>query len=385
MTKAYYRSESERVYSHDDIFFTQVESLSLDFNLSELMKSMVEGEGYAIGQIPFNDDIHNATELAAVAMAIIEKAEKVTNNDKGFMPINGMREIFEHAIIDENGYIKDLQSSFDAEKEAHRFQTKVERPLQPASTKTLVDNSPESRIYRFMEHVVNTELNAGSDVRYVVYEINIVKTLPSGREQPRHHDFAAYHDPELTRKPNCSFMLPINDRAHLNVWEGSHKLVHAENKLVIGMVPPASRYSHIRKAMNGKMKFVKEQLVFGTDEYCAFLDCLIHSGAASYNTERPTYRLHAYVVRMDASPSTLYTHIPSALAWDLTRDGAESSEMYYEPLQEELEALEADTPTSSIGGKKKKNRKTVAEMADEFFEHEETAVVAKKRGRPRKS
>ena len=94
--------------------------------------------------------------------------------------------------------------SADVDNVATRFQAKIGRPVQPASNKTLVDSSPESRIIRFCEHIVERELNTNSDVRYVISEVNIIESAPGSREQPRHHDFQAYSDVELMNKPNAS-------------------------------------------------------------------------------------------------------------------------------------------------------------------------------------
>jgi len=308
---------------------------------SDLMRAMVEGDGYAIRSIPFNEDIDSPDELAAVARALIAKAKGRKAQGDGILPANGFRPIFEHAIVCERGYPINFAMSEDVGRVATRFQAKIPRPVQPASNKTLVDDSPESRLIRFCEQIVDKELNTGSDVRYVISEVNIIASAPDSREQPRHHDFQAYSDSELIRKPNASFMIPIDERGTLCGYPGSHKLVHAENYLANRHIPVAKRYSKIRKMLDGVIdmnKMEKRELYFGTDEYCSFVDNFLHTGAAN-RMRIAISRIHFYVVREDSVPPTEYTHMPSELVWDVTSKGVTSESIYErdERVEDEME------------------------------------------------
>ena len=346
------------------------EGISLTLNVSDLMKDMINDKGYAIRKIPFNEDIDSPEELTAVAIALINKALDVEPDENDEMPPHGSRPIFEHVLECNEGFASDLVMSEAVGKTPNRYQAKIMRPVQPASNKTLVDNSPESRLFRFCEHIVDKELNSGSDVRYIVSEVNIIETEPDGREQPRHHDFAAYSDRELESKPNCSFILPIEKRANLCVWEKTHKLVHAEQRLIKAHIPVEKRYSKLRSMLSDVMdinRLHKEEIFFGTDEYCSFLDNFVHSGAKN-RTLLSLFRLHFYVVRDDAVPPTQYTHIPSEVVWDLTRNGV---------LSQNIFASRAPVPSTAAVKTPAKKKASVAEDEDE-----DEGGAPKKRGRP---
>jgi hypothetical protein len=344
--------------------------------LSKTMRQMVDGDGYVKIKIPFTEDINSPEELAAVVKVLIDKAKKTKIPPSSFYPPEAFKPIFEHAILDEFGFAKESPAfSEDIGQEPNRFQAKIVRPLQAASTKTLIDNSPESRIFQFCESIVENVMNKDSDVQYMLSELNILMSAPHGREQSRHFDFEDYSEPELIAKPNCSFILPIEHRGLFCAWPKSHHAVHAEHKVRSKLIPSSKAYSAVEEILTEKginmQQFEKQELLFGIDEMIGFLDNTVHSGACNYASV-PVYRIHFYVVRKDCVSATEYTNMPYNIVWDITRKGAKSVDVYTDHIkatddketdgtkedERSTKKLKKSLSSSSNGGKRGRPKKT---------------------------
>ena len=361
---------------------------------SALMQEMVEGEGFSIGTIEFekicvkyNVDIDSAEELAAVVNDIAKRAQQATDaNKSNVLPENGFRPIFEHFLLNERGYPAKVCFSSQILKQPTRFQAKVIKPLQPASTKVLVDNSPESRLYRFFNALIEDTLNVDSDTKYEVSEMSIIDSHPECEMQPRHTDFEE-HNRDIH---DCSFLVAIEERGSLCVCKNSHHLVAASNIVSDEMIPEAKAFSRVESMLQAKKQlslrdFKMETVYFGTDQFCCFLDTFLHGGAP--NTMRKIVRrLHCFASRKGVVVQSNNTFFSSELVWDVTRQDNDKkiflsdclkNKHMAELLKDDSSDDEEEESNSIKNNKRKPNEKDKAS-------DKEKGKAPVKRGRPRK-
>lgn len=296
--------------------------------LSPTMQQMRDGKGFTIGEIPFREicedgycDIDSCEELQTVVMSYLAK-DKSKNA------------IFETAILGNDAYPKRITFGKYVGKKARRFQTKIAKPTQPGSTKTKVDNSPESRLYRFCEKFVDVVINKDSDVPFMLSEVNILESGPFASNQTRHHDFNKYSNPMLINMPNSSFVFAIGERASMHIWPNTQDITHAAHSAEESLIPPNKILSEVRKILKNSPKQIDindcrmQEVYFGVNEFLGFLDNTIHGGAPNH-MNKTLFRLHFYVVRKDAVAPTKYTFFPADVVWDITRNGAPKPEGIY--------------------------------------------------------
>lgn len=299
--------------------------------------------------------------------------------------------IFEKAILDKNGYPVKITFAKYLGKRCMRFQTKIAKPLQPGSTKLKIDNSPESRIYRFCIKFVEVVVNKDSDVEYALSEVNALQSDPLAPAQTRHHDFERYSEQSLVEKPNASFVIAIGERASMNVWPYTQDITHACHKVEQGLVPPNKMYSQVRNILLNSPKKINideckmQEVYFGVDEYLGFLDNTVHGGAPNH-MEKTLFRLHFYVVRKDAVAPTSYTFFPSDLVWDVTRNDTQTDGIYASDLQKDP-VLSKNFVFFDDGGIEEVDEDDIVGAEDDVESQgasgaSDGSSVPKKRGRP---
>jgi hypothetical protein len=220
----------------------------------------------------------------------------------------------------------------------NRFQAQIVKPLQPSSNRLLQDDSVESRLHRFCQAFVDTQINPHSDTPYDVADLNIIMSDPLADYQERHIDFEDYSNPQLKKFPNFSVMLPYEERASACIWDESHHLVDAAHQVHSKLVPPSLAFSEVASILKdqGKQHLMEgiamKEVFFGTNQMLLFLDNTMHSGAANHMNKK-VYRLHFYVVRRNSIAPSLYTFFPSEVVWDLTRQGSKTPKLFLSELK----------------------------------------------------
>lgn len=120
---------------------------------------MRNGKGYGVCTIPFeevskfpNVEIDSVEELEATCQPLIDDADKKKK----------WNTLFEHSMLDEHAHARTAKHSHMVNKENHRFQVTVEKPVKEGSTKILVDGSPASKIHCFAKALVDYTFNGDS-------------------------------------------------------------------------------------------------------------------------------------------------------------------------------------------------------------------------------
>ena len=256
----------------------------------------------------------------------------------GNIPENKFKSIFQYAVLSKRGYPSDLVHATTVSLEPNRYQAKIIKPLQPFSTKVVEDNSVESRLYRFAQGYLDTQINPHSEVQYDVHDMNIIASDPLADWQERHIDFEDYSDPKIKAFPNFSIILPYEERASACVWDESHYAVEAGHKVNTCLVPPPIGFSQVADILKAQGKehlmdgISMKEVFFGTNQMFIFLDNLVHSGAPNHMNKK-VYRLHFYVVRRNSEAPTKYTFFPSEIVWDLTRSGSSTPKIYLSEMK----------------------------------------------------
>jgi hypothetical protein len=272
----------------------------------------------------------------------IAKAEAPYQLPKdGTIPENKFKSIFQYAVLSKRGYPSDLVHASTVGMNPNRFQAKIIKPLQPFSTKVIENTSVESRLYRFAQGFLDTQINPYSDVPYDVHDMNIILSDPLADYQERHIDYEDYSDPKTKAYSNFSVILPYEERASACVWEESHYAVEAGHKVHTGLVPPPIGFSQMSDILKEQGKeylmegMAMKEVFFGTNQMFLFLDNTVHSGAANHMNKK-VYRLHFYVVRRNSEAPTKYTFFPSEIVWDLTRSGSLTPKLYLSELKKNM-------------------------------------------------
>lgn len=288
--------------------------------LSIFLQGLVDGCGVGTAEIPFREicadgycDIDSYQELELVTTAVWEGGKN-------------RQVIFSHALLSDRGYPKRLTFPKYLGKKSRRFQTKIERPVEPGSTKTKKDNTPLSRLIRFCEKFVEVVINKDSEVEFELAEVNILESEPNAEGQVWHHDFEAYCEESLISQPNSSYVIPIGERGSMCVGPYTQDVVHAAHKATIRMQPPQTHWAFVRKELNKTGKNINlddirmKEIFFGVNEFLGFLDNALHGGAPNH-MNKTVLRLHFYVVRKGTGAPSSFTFFPSELAWDIARNG----------------------------------------------------------------
>ena len=140
------------------------ESVPREQRISPLIVEMVDGKGYAKTDIEWQEicekygvDIDSSEEFAAVVKVLADEAHRAYKSmgPSQKIPDEVFKPIVECAVLCDRGYPINMVQAEKVGKAPGRFQAKVIRPLQPGSTKTLVDNSPQSRLCRFMDAYID--------------------------------------------------------------------------------------------------------------------------------------------------------------------------------------------------------------------------------------
>jgi hypothetical protein len=378
--------------------------------ISPIIQDIIKSKGYKVITTPWEDicknsnaDIHSAQEFNAVMKAAIAKAEEPYLLPKNTpIPPSKFKAIFQYAVLNNRGYPIDLVHAVTIGKQSNRYQAQIVKPLQASSTKIVVDDSVESRIHRFCQGYVDTQINPHSDVPYDVADINIIMSEALADIQEKHIDFEDYSNPELKNNPNFSVILPIEERASVCVWEDSHYAVDAAHQVGAKLVPPSLSFSEVSAILKeqGKEHLMEgiemKEIFFGADQSFIFLDNTMHSGAPNYMNKR-VYRLHFYVVRRNSIAPSKYTFFPSEIVWDLTRSGTHTLKLFHSDLKKNKKYAEAlniaddeDDEEAAKEPSKAKEPKEPSKPKKPATKRKDTSVAnarespKRKRGRPRK-
>ena len=317
------------------------ESVPREQRISPLIVEMVDGKGYAKTDIEWQEicekygvDIDSSEEFAAVVKVLADEAHRAYKSmgPSQKIPDEVFKPIVECAVLCDRGYPINMVQAEKVGKAPGRFQAKVIRPLQPGSTKTLVDNSPQSRLCRFMDAYIDYKLNATGAEPYVSSDINLIMSYEEVDAQTRHQDFEDYSNPEMKYKPNMSVMIAVEERGNLDIWDETHKLVKVCHKVGDELLSPGKEVTRVSKIVGDMNKFQKQEVFFGTEEAMWFLDNTIHGGGKNH-MKKILVRVHAYVVRKNAVAQSASTFIPADVAWDATRNGATSKEFFLSDIK----------------------------------------------------
>lgn len=300
--------------------------------LPEIVRDVVKGKGHIVLTIPFkkiverNGDvkIDSVEELEAVVMSVYEK-----------IPGEKWGDLFEFAILNKYGYPVTYEFADSIGKSPSRYMHLLKRPVQPGSTKTLVDNSPESKLFVFGETLVLE--NFGPDFK--LDKLSFLLSEGLAKYQIRHIDYNAHGVREVDEESDFALVIPIKHRGSMCGYDFSQHIVQAEAEAIHAGVAENRRYSFVRDKLSKNPNFkigITEcgmtVIFFGQDEMLIFGDNYVHGGDANY-MDVELIRLHFYITRVGSSSLNNKTVVLENVTWDLTRKGSCGPEKMYKNVE----------------------------------------------------
>lgn len=304
----------------------------------EILREVCKGKGNIILNIPFAElstyahvTIDNLGEFEAVIQDILDSL-----TDKDWL------DLFERGIINKFGFPITYEFAHNLGDEAGRRMVVLKRPVQPGSTKTLVDDSAISRLYVFGDAL--TDELFGPD--FHLNKISILISFPENDDQARHIDYKEHIVRDDYRDSDFAVVMAFKHRGNLIVYDYSQHIVHACAKADSTNVEDSQKYSIVREDLESNEHFKigvheceRREVFFGTNEMLVFGDNFVHGGAAN-TMFIPVVKVHFYITKRSRKAPKNQTVVLHNIAWDLTRKGAASKDVIFKDIETRDEYVE---------------------------------------------
>ena len=374
------------------------------------MREVCKGKGYVTVKIPYAD---LASKYPSLKIDDQEEFEAVVQSILDGLQEEDWLDLFEHGIINKFGFAITYEFAHNLGLNAGRKMVVIERPVQSGSTKTLIDDSPRSKLYVFGDALVDDMF--GPDFR--LSKISILLNEPDNEDQVRHIDYKGH----IVRDNNYedtdfAIVIPYKFRGNLIVYDYSQHIVHACEEVENAGVDVHAGYSIVSEKLQANENFKigiydceKKEAFFGTDEMFIFGGNFVHGGAKNTMYIR-VFKVHLYVTKKGRNAPDNKTIVLHNIVWDLTRKGATTREFVFKDLEteEEYSAYKEEKDKQKKAGASKAGAKTntdametSSDASDDEASQASTAKTrkvgrspkiqnippaegAKKRGRPKK-
>lgn len=298
----------------------------------EILREVCKGKGYIICKIPFAEiatyarvTIDDLAEFEAVIQDILDNFDE-----------SEWLDLFEHAIINKFGYPITYEFAHNLGMEPGRKMILLKRPVQPGSTKTLVDDTARSKLFVFGDAMA--EEIFGAD--YHLAKISILLNEPDSEHQTKHSDFK----PQIIKDDDYSdsdfaVVIAYKHRGNLIAYDYSQHIVHTCQEVNDSRIEVNQGFSLVREKLESNENFkigvhecVGKEVFFGTDEMMIFGGNFVHGGAKN-TMFIPVHKVHFYITKKNRKAPNNQTMLLHPIAWDLTRNGPASKDVIFRDLE----------------------------------------------------
>jgi hypothetical protein len=298
----------------------------------KIIPEVIRGKGYLVLPIPFREicasnprvSIDTVEELDAVVTSF---CSKLVDDDWGAL--------FEYAILNQHGYPVTYEFAEILDKTPKRFMHLIKRPVQVGSTKTLDNDTLESKLYLFGEGLVKETFGEG----YKLDKLSVLLSEALAGYQPKHIDYKPHGVKADDEQTDFALMITTGNKGGLYGFPYSQHIVHATAEAMGAGIAENRMFSYVRDKLekndNFKIDFddcKMKTFFFGSDEMLTFGDNFVHGG--DRNCEAVEHiRLHFYITRIGSSSLNNKTVVLDNLVWDLTKNAPQSVEKMYKNIE----------------------------------------------------
>jgi hypothetical protein len=298
---------------------------------AEVLREVQNGKGYKVVKVPFAKiSEHGDVKIDGVEEweACIEALIKNISDEEWEM-------LFAHGIINKYGYAIHYEFSDNVGKEPTRYMYLLKRPVQPGSAKTLVDDSPLSKVFVFGEAMV--EKIFGNDFK--LDKISLLLSEADSPAQVRHINCKARIPKDNEGDMAYTIIMPFKFRGVMAVWPFSQFFVRATQEAINQGLDESRMHSFVRDKIESnpecKIDFdscEKNSVFFGTDELLIVGENTVR--ACEKNTMYvDVFCAHFYVSRKEKKSLNDKPVLLENLVWDLTRKGAQSVDIRFNQIE----------------------------------------------------
>jgi len=298
---------------------------------AEALREVQNGKGYKVLKVPFakiSEDCYVKIDGVEEWEACIEAIIKNISDEEWEM-------LFSHGIINKYGYAVHYEFSDNVGKEPTRYMYLLKRPVQPGSAKTLVDDSPSSKLFVFGEAMV--EKIFGNDFK--LDKILLLLSEADSPAQVRHINCKAHISKDNEGDMAYTVIMPFKFRGVMAVWPFSQFFVRATQEAINQGLDESRMHSFVRVKIESnpecKIDFdscEKNSVFFGTDELLIVGENTVHGGEKN-TMYVDVFCAHFYVSRKEKKSLNDKPVLLENLVWDLTRKGAQSVDIRFNQIE----------------------------------------------------
>jgi hypothetical protein len=284
----------------------------------DIIADVIKGQGHAVLKIPFND---MCTKFPGLIIDGVAELTAVVENFAHNLRDIDWSDLFQYAIIGKHGHPLTYEFAENLDKVPTRFIHTIKRPVQPGSTKTLVNDTPESKICCLGDAL--TECLFGS--LYKMDKVSVILSEPLADRQVKHTDYKPHGVKTIDTETDFGCTIAIRHTASMRGYNYSQHIVQANFEAEMEGVAENQRLASVREKLKLNANFKidinecnQTVIYYGTNEVFVFGDNYVHGGDENYSMFE-TLRLHFYIVRIGYTSLNNKTVVLDKLVWELTR------------------------------------------------------------------
>lgn len=353
-----------------------------------VLAEVQNGKGFEVIKTPFEKLVQHGD----VKIDCVDEFEACMQSVINSISDDEWSALFEHGIINKYGHAITYEFSENVDKVPNRFMYLLKKPVQPDSTKLLIDDTPISKLFAFGEALVKEIF--GDDFK--LDKISILLSEADARDQVRHIDYKGRIPTDGDM--DYALIMPFKFRASMALWPFSQFFVRATEQALNKGMDSNRMYSFVRDKINSnpecKINFdscERKSVFFGTDEMLIIGENTVHGGDKN-TMSVDAFRAHFYITHKSRKAPNNKTIVLENLVWDATRKGAQSIDVRYrniETFEEYKEIRKATQAASKMDVQEAEARSNAPNksgfskpVAEECVS--DTGNIGVKRGRPRK-
>jgi hypothetical protein len=318
----------------------------------KIIPEIVKGKGYLVLPIPFREI---CARNPRVSIDTVEELDAVITSFCHKLSDDDWCALFEYAIINKHGYPVTYEFAEMLDKNPMRFIYLIKRPVQVGSTKTLDNDTLESKLYLFGEALV--KVTFGED--YKLDKLSVLLSEAFAEYQPKHIDYKAHGVKPDDQQSDFALMITTGVKGGIYGFPYSQHIVNATSEAMDAGIADNRMHSFVRDKLEKNDNFKididdckMKSIFFGTDEMLTFGDNFVHGGDKNCAAVEHI-RLHFYITRIGSSSLNNKTVVLENLVWDLTKNAPKSVEKMYNNIEtfddyKKLKALSLRSPAGNL-------------------------------------